>query len=72
MSCLNLVKKLEGKLTYERLEIIIQELELLKVEYRRHQYSTGTNIIVDLGEQSPRIGIGSHFGIVPMTGGANR
>jgi Zn-dependent M28 family amino/carboxypeptidase len=66
-----LIKRLDGKLNYERLEIISDELEKLDVSYQKHEYKSGTNLIVDLGTGRRRIGISSHFDRVQSSAGAN-
>jgi Zn-dependent M28 family amino/carboxypeptidase len=71
MKYLDLIKLLDNKLNYERLEIIIKELDKLGVVYDMHQYSSGTNLIVDLGGAKKRIGVSSHFDRVPNSAGAN-
>jgi Zn-dependent M28 family amino/carboxypeptidase len=67
----DLIQLLDNKLNYERLEIIIQELDKLGVDYSKHAYSTGTNLIVDLGKTKKRIGVSSHFDRVQSSAGAN-
>ena len=71
MNYLNLIRELDGKLNYERLEIIIRELEKLDVPYETHTYTTGTNLIVDIGNATKKIGISSHFDKVQKSAGAN-
>jgi Zn-dependent M28 family amino/carboxypeptidase len=67
----NLIKQLDNKLNYERLEIIIDWLDNKKVSYQKQGYSTGTNLIVDLGKRKKRIGVSSHFDTASSSAGAN-
>ncbi|HMV07496.1 MAG TPA: M28 family peptidase [Cyclobacteriaceae bacterium] len=67
----NLIQLLDNKPNYERLEIIIQELDKLGIGYSNQKYSSGTNLIVDLGNAEKRIGISSHFDKVQTSAGAN-
>lgn len=71
MTHLELIQQLDRKPNYERLEIIIQQLEKLNVEYHKQEYSSGANLIVDLGDSNKRIGVSSHFDRVPNSAGAN-
>lgn len=71
MTFRNLIKQLDDKLNYERLEIIVQQLNSLSVDYHLHQYISGTNLFVDLGEGKKRIGVSSHFDRVQDSAGAN-
>jgi hypothetical protein len=66
-----LIRLLEDKLNYERLEIIIQELNKLDIEYDKQVYASGANLIVDLGDAKKRIGVSSHFDRVQNSPGAN-
>ncbi len=67
----DLIQLLDQKSNYERLEIIIQQLDKLGVAYSKQKYSSGTNLIVDLGNSKKRIGVSSHFDRVPNSAGAN-
>jgi Zn-dependent M28 family amino/carboxypeptidase len=71
MNCIDLIKHLDYKSNGERREIIIEQLKELNVEYRTQEYSTGTNLIVDLGKGEKMLGISSHFDRIPETPGAN-
>ena len=71
MTHLDLIQLLGNKSNYERLEIITQRLEKLDVNYSKQKYSSGTNLIVDLGRNEKRIGLSSHFDRVKNSGGAN-
>jgi Zn-dependent M28 family amino/carboxypeptidase len=67
----DLIKQLDNKLNYERLEIIIKQLDNLGVEYDKQKYSTGINLLVDLGKAKKKIGVSSHFDRVTNSAGAN-
>jgi Peptidase family M28 len=67
----NLIRQLDNKSNHERLEIIINQLHRLGVDYYKQEYSTGTNLIVDLGKAKKRIGVSSHFDRVENSAGAN-
>ena len=67
----DLVRQLDNKPNKERLEIIIQQLISLGIKYSKHEYSTGTNLIVNLGSSQKRIGVSSHFDRVLVSAGAN-
>src|SRR5215831_3092718 len=71
MSHLELIKQLDHKPDHERLQIIIDRLRAMGVDFLKQEYATGVNLIVDLGSSNTRIGIGSHFDIVKNSGGAN-
>jgi Zn-dependent M28 family amino/carboxypeptidase len=71
MKHLDLIRRLDNKLNYERLDIIIEQLDQLGVGYSKQQYSTGTNLFVDLGSSEKKIGVGSHFDRVQDSAGAN-
>lgn len=73
MSFLELIKLLDNKSNRDRRHVIVDQLERLGIQFYLHEYSTGTNIIVDLGlpVDGKRIAIGSHFDRVPNSGGAN-
>jgi Zn-dependent M28 family amino/carboxypeptidase len=71
MTYRQLIQQLDNKSNYERLDIIINQLDNLEVDHRKQEYSTGTNLIVDLGKAKKRIGVGSHFDRVQNSAGAN-
>lgn len=71
MKYIELIEQLDNKSNYERLAIIVKELDNLEVDYQKHEYSTGTNLIVDLGPAKKRIGVSSHFDRVQDSAGAN-
>lgn len=50
MKYIELIQQLDNKSNYERLDIIIKQLDDLKIVYQKHEYSTGINLIVDLGQ----------------------
>lgn len=65
------IQQLDNKSNLERLDIIIRQLHNLEVSYQKQEYSTGTNLIVDLGQAEKRIGVSSHFDRVQNSAGAN-
>jgi Zn-dependent M28 family amino/carboxypeptidase len=65
------IQQLDDKPNYERLDIIVKHLDILEVDYQKHEYSTGTNLIVDLGKNEKRVGVSSHFDRVQNSAGAN-
>ena len=71
MKYIELIKHLDNKSNFERLYIIVKQLDSLKVDYQKHEYPTGTNLIVDLGQHKNRIGVSSHFDRVQDSAGAN-
>jgi Zn-dependent M28 family amino/carboxypeptidase len=71
MSYLELLKDLDHKPNQERFEIIKRRLRNMNVRFSEQRYSSGTNLIVDLGSGHRRIGIASHFDRVVGAGGAN-
>ena len=71
MKYIELIKHLDNKSNFERLYIIVKQLDSLKVAYQKHEYPTGTNLIVDLGQHKNRIGVSSHFDRVQDSAGAN-
>ena len=71
MTYRHLIQQLDNKPNFKRLEIIIQELVKLGVKYSTQVYSSGTNLIVDLGNAKKRIGVSSHFDRVQTSAGAN-
>jgi Zn-dependent M28 family amino/carboxypeptidase len=71
MKYIELIKHLDNKSNFERLYIIVKQLDSLKVAYQKHEYPTGTNLIVDLGQADKRVGVSSHFDRVQNSAGAN-
>lgn len=71
MSYRDLIEQLDNKSNSERRAIIVKHLDKLNVAYHRHKYVSGTNLFVDLGDGSKRIGISSHFDKVASSAGAN-
>ena len=71
MNCIDLIKHLDYKPNSERRKIIIEKLKELQVGYWMQEYGTGINLIVDLGTDSKKIGISSHFDRVIESPGAN-
>ena len=71
MKYIELIEQLDNKSNYERLAIIVKQLDGLKVAYQKHEYSTGINLIVDLGLAEKRVGVSSHFDRVQNSAGAN-
>lgn len=71
MSPIDLIKSLDHRTAYERLAIIIECLKKLDVNFIAHKYATGTNLIVDIGKPTLKIGISSHFDVAKGAGGAN-
>lgn len=67
----DLIQLLDNKPNQKRLEIIIEQLDKLSVEYSMQKYSSGKNLIVDLGNAKKRIGVSSHFDRVQASAGAN-
>ncbi len=71
MKHLDLIKLLDNKSNRERLEIVRFQLEAIGVDYSIQEYSTGTNLFVNLGNANKKIGVSSHFDRVQNSGGAN-
>jgi len=71
MNYLPLIQLLDNKSNYERLDIIVKQIDNLEVDYKKHEYSTGINLIVDLGPAEKRVGVSSHFDRVQNSAGAN-
>lgn len=65
------IDHIDHKSREDRFAYIIWRLKTLSVYYEVHEYATGKNIIVDLGVKGRRIGISSHYDVVPGSGGAN-
>lgn len=71
MHQLPFIHEIDGLQDHERLDRICTWLENRNVPFRLHEYATGTNAIVDLGNRQQRIGLGSHYDRVPASAGAN-
>lgn len=71
MRHLDLIKLLDNKPNKERLNIILGQLKDLAVDCSLQAYATGTNLFVDLGTGSKKIGVSSHFDRVHHSAGAN-
>lgn len=71
MTSLKLIQQLDHLQNHERREIIVEELEKLRVEFYLHRYSTGINVIVNLGKAKSAIGVSSHYDKFEDSGGAN-
>ena len=71
MKYIEFIKKLDHKPNRQRFELIIAWLDQHNIIYRRQEYATGVNLVVDLGDGPQRIGISSHFDAVHGSGGAN-
>jgi len=70
MDYIGIIKKLDYQISQRRLGIIIEWLNANSITYWTHAYSTGTNLIVDIGS-GPWVGVSSHFDRVDTTAGAN-
>lgn len=70
MFLINIVRSLEGHPDDDRKEIVCQHLDYLGIDYERHCYRGGENIIVSSG-RDVEVGVGSHFDVVPGSPGAN-
>ncbi len=68
---IDLIRQLDNKPNHTRLEIIVNYLKEMGIDYRRQEYATGVNLVVDLGDTGKRVGISSHFDRVPAAPGAN-
>ena len=71
MKLLEIVKLLDGQPNATRRALIIEHLDALGAPYVAQPYATGTNLVVDLGRPTRKIGVGSHFDRVPASAGAN-
>lgn len=71
MELLKIVKLLDGQPNATRRALIIEHLEAYGVPYVVQPYATGTNVVVDLGRATAKIGVGTHFDRVPASAGAN-
>lgn len=71
MKLLEIVKLLDGQPNATRSALIIEHLDALGARYVAQHYATGTNLVVDLGRASRKIGVGAHFDRVPAYPGAN-
>lgn len=68
---LDIIQYLEYKPKQFRFDYIISKLIEYGVEYYIHEYDTGKNIIVDIGNNKNKIGISSHYDTVEDCPGAN-
>ena len=68
---IDLIKQLDNKPNHTRLEIIMNYLKEAGIDYRKQEYATGVNLVVDLGDTDKRVGVSSHFDRVQATPGAN-
>lgn len=71
MNYIDLIHRLGHQSNQRRREIIVGWLQQQGVDYQLQAYSTGVNLIVDLGNADKRIGISSHFDRVEESPGAN-
>jgi Zn-dependent M28 family amino/carboxypeptidase len=71
MKLQKIVELLDGQLNATRRELIIEHLDALGARYLTQHYATGTNLVVDLGPATRKIGVSSHFDRVPLSAGAN-
>lgn len=71
MKYTELIQLLDNKSNHERLDIILQQLDILGMGYSKQVYSSGTNLIVNLGNADKRIGVSSHYDRVIDSPGAN-
>lgn len=71
MELLKIVELLDGQPNATRRAFIMEHLDALGVRYAEQPYATGTNLIVDLGRATNKIGVGTHFDRVLASAGAN-
>jgi Zn-dependent M28 family amino/carboxypeptidase len=71
MKLLEIVKLLDNQSNAVRRALIIEHLDALGARYVEQHYATGTNMLVDLGRATRKIGVGTHFDRVPTSAGAN-
>lgn len=71
MKLQEIVKVLDGQPNATRRALISEHLDALEAPYLTQKYATGTNLVVDLGRTTRKIGVGSHFDRVPASAGAN-
>lgn len=71
MNYIDLIRRLDHQPNQRRREIIVGWLKQQGVDYQLQVYSSGVNLIVDLGNAEKRIGISSHFDRVEESPGAN-
>ena len=71
MKLLEIVKMLDNQPNAVRRELIMEHLDALGARYVAQHYATGTNLVVDLGRATRKIGVGTHFDRVPTSAGAN-
>jgi hypothetical protein len=70
MELLAVVEALEKKTSQERLSWLTNWLQEHQIEFKTQIYASGTNLWV-ASDKALHIGVGSHFDIVPNSGGAN-
>jgi Zn-dependent M28 family amino/carboxypeptidase len=71
MKLREIVKVLDDQPNALRRALIIEQLDALGVRCVAQRYSSGTNLVVDLGRTTGKIGVGSHFDRVLTSAGAN-
>jgi Iap family predicted aminopeptidase len=71
MKLLEIVKLLDNQPNATRRALIIEHFDALSAPYVEQPYATGTNVLVDLGQATCKIGVGTHFDRVPTSAGAN-
>lgn len=71
MELIKIVKLLDGQPSATRRALITEHLSAFGVRYAEQPYATGTNLVVDLGRATNKIGVGTHFDRVPNSAGAN-
>lgn len=72
MEILDFVKRLETKTNTQRFEIIIDILREWEIDFSIQNYAQNhQNIIVQDNPNQKNIALGSHFDVVPFSGGAN-
>lgn len=71
MSMLPFIKQLDHQPNATRRSLIVEQLNKLNVSYIEQPYTTGTNLVVNLGRAERKIGVGTHFDRVTDAGGAN-
>lgn len=70
MKLLPLVEALENKTSPQRLEWLKNWLSEHQFPFKTQKYATGTNIWIP-ADKALFVGVGSHFDVVPNSGGAN-
>lgn len=71
MKLLKIVQLLDGQPNATRRALIAEHLDALGVPYTAQRYTTGTNLVVELGRPGRKIGVGTHFDRVSASAGAN-